>query len=195
MSALTKLGSGESRASLEELWIEMDAEDRQRIIRALCNGEVLAEGRWFSAGHNPPYSEALHPFSFICREAWHGQEFDTASAGKPICVCPGVDDPSQGFVDIQLVNCEKLIEILDLDPDQRGPEISLVELAVDGQKMSAKVWAAMAAMVGRKTVPLSPSAIAKALLDRDDLWSHGTVDFDRLRKYAKRFINEIEAFA
>jgi hypothetical protein len=195
MYVLNKIRHGESRVSIDELWIEMDAEDRQRIIRALCNGELLAEGRWFSAGHNFPYSEVLHPFSYISREAWYGQMFDTASADKPICVCPDVDDPSQSFVDIQLINCEKLIEILDLDPDQRGPETNLAQLAVDGQKMSAKVWAAMAAMAAQKRVPLSPSAIANALLDRDDLWYHGTVDHRRLRGFAKTFIDEVKAFA
>lgn len=195
MYVLDKIRYGESRVSITELWIEMDAEDRQRVIRALYNGELLAEGRWFSAGHNPPYSEALHPFSCISREAWHGQEFATESADKPICLCPDADDPSGAFVDIQLVNCEKLIEILDLDPDQRDLEINLETLTVDGRKMSAKAWAAMAAMVAQKKVPLSSSAIANALLDREDLWAHGTVDFDRLRKYATRFISDFKAFA
>ena len=195
MYVLDKVRHGESRVSLEELWIELDAEDRQRILRALYNGELLAEGRWLTAGHNPPHTEVLHSFSFISREAWCSQKYDIPTIGTPIYLCPDVDDQSQVFVDIQVINCEKLVEILDLDPDQRDLGINLADLTGDGRKMSAKVWAAMAAMVAQKKVPMSPSAIANALLDRAELWSHGAVDVDRLRKYAKRFICEFKAFA
>lgn len=194
MYVLDKIRHGERCVSLDDLWVVMDAEDRQRILRALSNGELLAEGRWVSAGHPLPHPDVVYGFYFINREAWYSQEFDTAADSIPVCLCPDMDDPTQGFIDIQLINSEKLIEILDLDPDQRGPEINLAELAVDGHKTSVKVWAAMAAMAAQKRVPLSPTAIAKALLDRHDLWARGSIDFDRMRKYATLFVKETKAF-